>query len=312
MTIKMTVAWLVSCATLGVFAAQSDADKAEKTADAALKANRDAAEARVADPADTANGKKVDAKKVAAQKKADLAEYKGQVKDNLSSVKAMFQTAEQAWKAKDYKQAGTFYASVAQATVPGSEEMVETSVLRINSEMENLAKDHIRAADDAGLIRDFMKEIDELSIVLKDFGITKSRADAFRKLTNLKTKPEVAGFVEFSQAEQLLADNKLTEAIAAYTAIVSNSRYEHSIPALKSQRKLDELNKNEETRARVRTEFTAKADKEAPQLLNAAKNFATNNMPKKAKEKLEIVLDKYPGTTYAEEAKKQIDELPSK
>lgn len=310
MTLKLTSALLASFTSLSLFAA---ADPADKALDTALQSNRAAAEARSADPSasSTTGNKKVDAKKVAAQQKADLAEYKGMVKDNLASIKAMFTAAEQAWKAKNYKQAGAFYQSVAQATAPGSEEMVETSNLRINSEMENLAKDHIRAADDAGIVRDFMKQIDELSIVVKDFGITRQREDATRKLTSLKTRPEVSGFVDYAQAEQLLADNKLTEAFNALNAIANNPRYEHSIPALKASRKIDELNKNEETRSRLKAEFVAKADKDAPQLLNAAKNYAVNDMPKKAKEKLETVIDRYPGTPYADEAKKQLDQLPS-
>ena len=223
----------------------------------------------------------------------------------------MFQAAEQAWKAKSYKQAGAFYQSVAQATAPGSEEMVETANLRIHSDMEKLAKEHVTAAVDAEMTRDYMKVIDELSVVVKDFGITKSRDEAYRRLTSLKSKPEVCGFVDYSQAEQLLSDNKLTEAVALLTSISTNPRYEHSIPALKATRKLDELNKNEETRSRLKSEFIAKADKEAPQLLNAAKNFAANDMPKKAKEKLEIVIERYQGTPYADEAKKQLDALPA-
>ena len=307
MPFKLSTALIASFTSISLFAAQ--AENPDKAFDASLAANREAAAARAADPADA--GKKVDRKKAAAQQKADLAEYKGMVKDNLSSVKAMFQAAEQAWKAKNYKQAGAFYQSVAQATVPGSEEMVETANLRINAEMEALAKDHIHAADDAGMTHDFMKEIDELSVVVKDFGITRSREDAYRKLVSLKSKPEVVGFVDYAQAEQLLADNKLTDAFVALNAIVNNPRYEHSIPALKAQRKMDELNKNEETRARLKAEFIAKADKDAPALLNMAKNYATNGLPLKAKEKLNNVIDRYPGTPYADEAKKQLDLVPS-
>jgi len=286
-------------------------DNPDKAFDASLAANRSAAEQRATDPnAATKNMTKAEAQKARAQKKADLAEYKGMVKDNLGSVKAMFQAAEQAWKAKEYKQAGAFYQSVAQATVPGSEEMVETSNLRINSEMETMAKDHLRSAADADMMHDYMKEIDELSAIVKNLSITKANGEAARRLTSLKTKPEVSGFVDYAQAEQLLADNKLTEAFVALQAIATNPRYEHSIPALKAQRKIDELNKNEETRSRLKAEFAAKADKEAPQLLNAAKNFAANDMPKKAKEKLEIVMERYQGTPYADEAKKQLDSLP--
>ncbi len=223
MTLKLSAALVCAFTTAELFAA---ADQADKAFDSTLAANRAAAEARSADPSASTTGtgnKKADAKKIAAQKKEDLAEYKGMVKDNLASIKAMFQAAEQAWKAKSYKQAGAFYQSVAQATAPGSEEMVETSHLRINSDMEKLAKEHMDAANDAGITHDYMKQIEELSIIVKDFGITKQRDDAARKLVALKSKPEVSGFVDYAQAEQLLSDNKLTEAFNALTAI-ANSR----------------------------------------------------------------------------------------
>ncbi len=315
MTIKLSLAAVVSFAAIGAFAAQrgGGGGGGGDPADAGLAADRAIAEQRVADPTDA--GKKLtpdEQKKAQAQKKADLAEYKGLVKDNLANIKALFQTAEQFWKAKEYHKAGQYYKAVSTATVPGAQEMVDTSLQRINSDMENLANDAIHAADDADLQRDFMKEIDQLAFVIKELDITRAKQDASQKLTSLKTKPAVAGFVEYAQAEQMLTDGKLTEAMTALNAIVANQRYEHTIPALKAARKIDELSKNEDTRARLKSEFTAKADKDAPNLLIQAKNYARNSMPKKAKEQLEIVLDKYPGTAYAEEAQKQLDDLPSK
>ena len=311
MSIKFVLAALLSVITCGIFAREGG-DNPDKALDASLKAARDAAEQRVSDPADkNKNLTQDERKKLQAQKKEDLQEYKAMIKDNLAGIKAQFQMAEQAWNAKNYKQAGTYYLSVSKANVPGAEEMVDTSNQRINSDMEKLARAHIAAGDDAGLQRDFMKQIQELTIVVKDFDITKASKDASSKLANLRSKPEVAGFVEFAQAEALLADAKLTEAMAALNAIVANPRYENSIAALKAARKIDELNKNEETRATLKKEFLAKADKEAPSLLNIAKNYANNNQPKAAKEKLVTVIDKYPDTPYAEEAKKQLETLPS-
>jgi outer membrane protein assembly factor BamD (BamD/ComL family) len=279
-------------------------------ADASASADRAAANARLA-----ANGvtpystNPADKQKVAAQQKADLAEYKAVVKDNLTSIKEMFKRAEAAWAAKNYKEAGLWYQSVASATVPGAEDMVDTANTRINSDMENMAKDHVRGSVDAGLRKDYQTQIDELNIVVKDLGITKTAVDVRKQLTALKSKPEIAGMIEYAQAEQMLADNRLTEALTILNGIVANQRYEHSISALKAQRKLDELSRNEDTRSRVKTEFSAKAEKEAPQMLAAAKNYAMNNMKKAAIEKLELVCDKFPGTQYEDEAKKRLAEL---
>src|SRR5579862_3599022 len=85
--------------------------------------------------------------------KRNMDEYKDQLKSNLDSIKDMFQKAEEDWKNQQYKEAGSFYQSVALATVPGSEDMAETSRGRL-IEMEDLARDHRKAAEDADLQHD--------------------------------------------------------------------------------------------------------------------------------------------------------------
>ncbi|MCY3023388.1 MAG: hypothetical protein NTW87_30785, partial [Planctomycetota bacterium] len=86
-------------------------------------------------------------------------------------------------------------------------------------------------------------------------------------------------------------------------------RYENTVPALKARRKLEELNKNEATKAKIKAEGDAKADREAPLLLYAAKNFLANNYPKQAMEKLQQIVDKFPTSKWAEDAKKQLADL---
>jgi len=126
---------------------------------------------------------------------------------------------------------------------------------------------------------------------------------------NLKSRPEVSGIVELAQAEGYEADGKLMEAVKLYESIGNNPRYENSVPALKAKRRLEELAKNDETRTKIKTEVDAKADKECPALISSAKNFVANNLPKQAIEKLQLVIDKYPSSKYADEAKKQLSEL---
>jgi TolA-binding protein len=112
-----------------------------------------------------------------------------------------------------------------------------------------------------------------------------------------------------SQAEALETDGKLMDAIRIYESVAANPRYENTVPALKARRKLDDLNKNEATKAKIKTENDAKADKEAPMLLARARDFVSNNMPKQAMEKLEQVVAKFPNSKYAEEAKKMLADL---
>ncbi|HLX61925.1 MAG TPA: hypothetical protein VKX17_11645 [Planctomycetota bacterium] len=311
---KILLTIIVSVSACGVYAGQGGQNNPDKAADQAAAAAVDAAAQRLdpnAAPANPRNMTPDERKKAAAQKKEDIAELKAKTKENLDQIKALFQMAENAWKAKNYKQAGNYYLSVSKATVPGSEDMVATSLERVNSDMEKLAKDLIAQADDADMQRDFMKEIELLSNVSREFDITHASKDGYNKLTSLKSKPEVAGFVEYAQAEAQIADGKLTDAMTTLNAIINNPRYEHSIPALKANKLMEKLNKDEETRGQLKKEFLAKADQKAPQMLLNAKNCIVNNMPKQAKEILSTVVDKFPDTPYAEEAKKQMETLAS-
>lgn len=238
----------------------------------------------------------------------NLAEFKEKTMNNLASVKEMFAKAEAAWKEKSYGQAAPLYSSIQYATVAGSEEMVQTSRDRMQ-ELEDVSRAKLKAADDADLKRDYTKEIDELGFILKELNLTSGKEIALRRLANLKSKPDVAGLVEFAEAEGLEAEGKLSDAAAAYTSISNNPRYDNTIAGLKARRRIEQMGQNEETRAKLKTEHDAKADKEAPVLLGSAKNFLANKMPNQAIEKLQAVIDKYPESKYAEEARQKLAEL---
>lgn len=289
-------------------------EDAAKAYEARLNSDRAAAELRnAAGSAQTPEQKKAAEGKLKAykdsmDKKKNLAEFKQNTMDNLASIKEMFTKAEDAFKEKKYREAGAFYNSVAMASVPGSETIVETSRGRL-VELEDNAKEHLKSADDADLHHEYIKEAEELSLITHEFAQTKSYDVALRRMISLKGRPEVAGHVELAQAESLENDGKLSEAVVIYNSIANNPRYEHSLAALKASRKIEDLNKNEATRGKLKTELDAKADREAPVLLNTAKNFVSNNMPKQAIEKLEQVIEKFPESKYAESAKKQLAEL---
>jgi hypothetical protein len=248
-----------------------------------------------------------------AQKQADLAEFKEKSMNNLADIKAMFQKAEEAFKVgktdqTQYAIASPLYNSVAMATVPGSEQMAETSRSKL-IELEQLAQKALHDAEDADMKQDYVNEVQLLAGIVKDFYQTKTKANALNRLVSLKSRPDVAGYVELAQAESLEADGKMTEAVALYSSIAGNPRYENSVPQLKASKKVEELGKNEEVAAKIKADTNAKADKEAPVLLGAAKNYVANNRPKQAIEKLQLILEKYPDTRYAEDARKQLEEL---
>lgn len=289
-------------------------DDPQKVLEARLARERNATELNNAtlDARNEADKKAAREKLRNAQKEEDRkynqADYKQKSMDNLASVKEIFAKAEESWKNQKYGEASQLYHSVVLATVPGAEEMVETSRGRL-VELEDLAKGHLKSADDNDLKREYVKEVEELALVLKEFSLTKSYPVAQRRFITLRSRPEVAGYVELSQAEALETDDKLLEALAIYKSVAANPRYENTVPALKARRKLEELEQNEVTRTKIKTDMDAKADKEAPVLLASAKNYLLNNKPKQAMEKLQAVIDKFPNSKYAEEAKRQLAEL---
>jgi len=242
------------------------------------------------------------------EKQQNMAEFKEKTMTNLASVKEMYMKAEAAYKEKQYATASPLYNSVALATVPGSEQMAETSRDRLIT-FEKLAQDRLKEAEDADLKQDYVKEVEILSGLTKDFYQTKTKDTALRNLIALKTRPDVAGYVEIAQAEALEADDKMTEAVAIYASVANNPRYENTVPALKASRRLEDLQKDAKIADKLKAESDAKADKEAPLLLASAKNFIANNRPKMALEKLQVIVDKYPESRYAGDARKQIDEL---
>jgi hypothetical protein len=240
---------------------------------------------------------------------ADDAAYKEKVAQNQASIKEMFAQAEAKFKEANYREAASFYASVVLANVAKTEQLVDDSRKRF-IEMEGLAQEHLKAADDADLQRDFMKEVEELAVINREFPFTKVFETAQRRLVSLKTRPDVAGSVEFSEGESLEASGNLVDALKKYKSIATNPRYENSLAAMKAKRKLEALEKNEATRDQLKNDLQALAEKNAPALISSAKNFLSNNMPAQAKEKLRLVMEKYPGTTFADDAKKQLDQIP--
>jgi len=302
-TVLATGAW---CGLSWGANAQSDLDKR-------IEAERRAAERRAAMASGDADAARKAAEREAQarakeEKQKNLAEYKEKTLENLASVKDAFAKGEEAFKSQRFKDATQYYKSVTLATVTGSEDTVEKARGRL-IEMEDLAKAKLKSADDADLQRDFAKEVEELGFICREFIDTKTREVAMRRLVTLQSQPKIAAHVEVARAEGLEAEGKLTEAYKLYKAVAENPRYEHSVALLKAKRKMEDLTSNEQTKNALKAEESAKAEREAPVLLNSAKNFAANNMPKKAIEKYQQVIDKFPGTPFAEQAQREMEIL---
>ena len=106
-----------------------------------------------------------------------------------------------------------------------------------------------------------------------------------------------------------MAAGNLSLALKLYQAILENPRYANGVAALKAKRGLEQLQKNDSTREQLKAELQAKAEKVAPHLMAAAKNFLANSLPAKAKEKYRAVIEQFPGTKFAEDAQKELAQI---
>jgi len=242
------------------------------------------------------------------QKPENDPEYKEMMQANLTMIQTMMKEGDAKFDDKSYRDAATFYASVAMANVPKSEQLVQKARARF-LEMEDMAAEHLKAADDAILTREYLKAVEELGIVVKEFPFSKVYSEAYRTLVSLKSRPDIAGLVSLTEAEGLEANGNISGAVKAYKEIANNPRFENSLAWVKATKKLEALNNNAEVKAALKGEMNAKAEKEAPGLLSTAHNFALNNDFAKAKEKYALIVEKFPGTKFAEQAQSEMDKI---
>ncbi|MCK6472934.1 MAG: hypothetical protein L6R28_14420 [Planctomycetes bacterium] len=240
-------------------------------------------------------------------------EYKEKVALSEERIKELFTNAELKYEEGSYREAGAFYYQVMQArddaALPKAQDLVKKATDKVLA-MDGLAKQHLDNAKDADVKRDFMKEIEELGELVKQFPFAKCYDEARERLTALKNRKEVAGHVELAEAEELAAAGKLSAAIELLKKIQENPRYQNSIVTMKAARRLQELNEGDAAKERLQQEREALAESEAPKLMATAKNFILNKETSRAKEQLNAIIEKFPGTKYAEEAKSKLDELP--
>lgn len=238
--------------------------------------------------------------------------YREKLKESMTDLKEMEKAAEELYSAKSYREAASLYKSITMANIPNAEKHVSAVVEKARErliEMEGLAQKEIRDAEDADLARNYIKAIDHLTVVLRDYPFTKANATAVSRLSAFKSRKDVAAYVEFAECEAAEASGDLAKAVSGYQRLLDNPRYEGTVPVFKAKKRIEVLKTDEATRDALKQQVQAVADKEAPPIINTAKNFLMNNQPGPAKEKFQMVIDKFPGTTYAEEAQKEIEKL---
>jgi hypothetical protein len=225
---------------------------------------------------------------------------------NLAGIKELFDRAQTAWKLERYQDAALLFKSVSLATVPGSEKYVSDSRDRL-SELETIARKHLQAAGDEEIRREYANEARDLLLIVNEFPDTAACPEAQRLLSVLKSHAEAAAVLELEQAKDLEASGKFSKAIAQFNAIAANPRYQNSIAAIEAGHRAAQLQLDKSKHDVAGMEDVA--EREAHALLAASRNLLLNKMNDAAVRKLTEILNKYPKTPTASEAKKLLDDI---
>jgi tetratricopeptide (TPR) repeat protein len=233
------------------------------------------------------------------------AEHQQAEQANQVFVKNLLVQAEALFRAGKFREAYQFYTSVTHSTLEEARGEREQALARIR-EMDELAKQLLRRADDAALARDYVKEIECLSEITKQFHFSGSNLEAAARLSALKSKPEVVGYLLLADAERLDAEQRYAEAMKFYRELTENERYAMTVPGMKAARRIKELEQNPDIMNEIKT---TQHQGEITRLLRDAKNFALNKRWHEARSLYEEIRTRFPDTPEAAEAAQRLADL---
>ena len=211
--------------------------------------------------------------------------------------------------AKKYADAAAIFSVLACDETPEMADCAAAARGQLG-ELEGLARACLGRAEDAHAAQDHLKELDELAALPRDFPFSASVGEARRRIGVLKSFPEVAALLELQEAEKLEKAGQLLRAAEAYRAIAANGNYRGAPAAKQAAAKLEGLRRDETASAQLKREAQAQADREAPELMDLAKQLARNGNYERAAAKYRQIIEQFPGTPHAERAREELERLP--
>jgi hypothetical protein len=228
-------------------------------------------------------------------------------KASAAAIGEAFKAGEAAFKAENYPVAFEFFVDVAAcAQVQGAANFVDQARGRL-LEMERMAADKLDEAKLKKLQADGPGALGIVRLLLEKFYFTRSADEGRNLMMGLAADPRVAAAVAMLAAEDLDSAGKYYDAAARYQALMK--KYPDSVQALKAKLRLEAMSKDEAIAAALKEGAGKAAEVECPKLLAAARNFLANGLPDRARPLFQKVVEGYPETEYAKEAKQALDEL---
>jgi tetratricopeptide (TPR) repeat protein len=228
-------------------------------------------------------------------------------KASLNLVAEAFKSGEAAFKAENYPGAFEYLVDVAAcAQVQGAANFADQARARI-LEMEKMAADKLEEAKLKKLQGDGLGALEIVRVLIDKFYFTKVADEARNLLVALATDPRIAAAAEMIAAEEMDGAGKYGEAAAKYLAIMK--KFPDSVQALKAKLRLEAMKKDETIAAALKEGAGKAADATCPGWLAMARNYVANGRPDQAKPLYQKVLEGYPDSEYAKEAKQALEEI---
>ena len=240
------------------------------------------------------------------EKKKTEQEQKKARAETLKGLKEQLKKGEEAMKEENYSAAQSWFQAIKSCRAPGASRYTAKAKARI-LEIEDKARVKLNEAEVRHMLREYVAEAELLAAIINDFAHTRAARLARSKLSLLRREPKAASTIAYGKAKAEEDAENYGEAVRLYEKVlriwpneIAALKAEHAVRRLRSDPKIAELLKEH-------AEF--EASKVCPGWINIAHNYRINADRDRAREYLQRVIDKFPDTSYAEEARKKLKEL---
>ncbi len=226
--------------------------------------------------------------------------------ETLKELKAQLKRGEEAMKQENYSAAQSYFRAMEGCQIPGASKYTAKAKAHI-LEIEEMARVKLNEAEVKHMLREFVAEAEGLHLIINTFAHTKASKKARLKLSHLKREPKAASAIACASAKAEEDAENYGEAVRLYNDIIK--RWPDEVAALKARVAVERLVSDLETADLIKEHAEFEASKVCPGWINIAHNYVMNDDRDRAREYLHRVMDKFPGTSYAEEAQKKLEEL---
>jgi TolA-binding protein len=227
-------------------------------------------------------------------------------KASLAMIKDMFKRAKEADKAENWAAAYSHYTDVTGSRNPGAREMVTQSKTRLH-EIDGMAEERMRQARRHELYGQYAEAVALYRDVANEFQNSKHYAAANKRMAYLRRASDSAPALILAEAEELDKAKEYLRAKIIYKQVVS--RYPRSLEAMKARKRIEQFNQDIVISKALTESLEKEAALKAPVWMNMSDNFLKNKMPERARQYLDMIVEKYPTTEWADKARKKLEEL---